>query len=148
MWSAYRRLKNLSNVNVPQLNILTATPEPKENKMSQFKYFKLEDFDCQETGENEMSTEFIERLDGLRSVCGFPFIVTSGYRSPNHSIEAKKEKPGQHAQGIAADIKVVGGAQRRLLVEKALQMGFTGVGVDKNFIHVDVRTTTPVLWVY
>ena len=148
MWSAYRRLKNLSNVNVPQLNILTATPRPKENKMSQFKNFKLEDFDCQETGENEMYTEFIERLDGLRSVCGFPFIVTSGYRSPNHSIEAKKEKPGQHAQGIAADIKVVGGAQRRLLVEKALQMGFTGVGVDKNFIHVDVRTTTPVLWVY
>ena len=148
MWSAYRRLKNLSNVNVPQLNILTATPEPKENKMSQFKYFKLEDFDCQETGENEMSIEFIERLDGLRSGCGFPFIVTSGYRSPNHSIEAKKEQPGQHAQGIAADIKVVGGAQRRLLVEKALEMGFTGVGVDKNFIHVDIRTTTPVLWVY
>ena len=148
MWSAYRRLKNLSNVNVPQLNILTATPEPKENKMSQFKYFKLEDFDCQETGENEMSIEVIERLDGLRSVCGFPFIVTSGYRSPNHSIEAKKEQPGQHAQGIAADIKVVGGAQRRLLVEKALNMGFTGIGVDKNFIHVDIRTTTPVLWVY
>ena len=148
MWSAYRRLKNLSNINVPQLNILTATPEPKENKMSQFKYFKLEDFDCQETGENEMSIEFIGRLDGLRSVCGFPFIVTSGYRSPNHSIEAKKEQPGQHAQGIAADIKVVGGAQRRLLVEKALEMGFTGVGVDKNFIHVDIRTTTPVLWVY
>ena len=148
MWSAYRRLKNLSNINVPQLNILTATPEPKENKMSQFKYFKLEDFDCQETGENEMSIEVIERLDGLRSVCGFPFIVTSGYRSPNHSIEAKKEQPGQHAQGIAADIKVVGGAQRRLLVEKALNMGFTGIGVDKNFIHVDIRTTTPVLWVY
>ena len=116
--------------------------------MNQFKYFKLEDFDCQETGENEMSVEFIERLDGLRSVCGFPFIVTSGYRSPDHSIEARKEKPGQHAQGIAADIKVVGGVQRRILVEKALQMGFTGVGVDKNFIHVDIRTTAPVLWVY
>ena len=104
--------------------------------MSQFKYFKLEDFDCQETGENGMSIEFIERLDGLRSVCGFPFIVTSGYRSPDHSIEARKEKPGQHAQGIAADIKVVGGVQRRILVEKALQMGFTGVGVDLSLIHI------------
>ena len=145
MWGAYRKLKNIS---LPQLNILTATPQIKEYEMSDFKYFKLEDFDCQETGENEMSTEFIQRLDGLRSVCGFPFIVTSGYRSPNHSIEAKKETPGQHAQGIAADIKVVGGAQRRLLVEKALDMGFTGVGVDKNFVHVDIRTTTPVLWVY
>ena len=119
MWSAFRKLKNIS---LPQLSILTATPQIKEYEMSDFKYFKIEDFDCLETGENEMSTEFIERLDGLRSVCGFPFIVTSGYRSPNHSIEAKKETPGQHAQGIAADIKVVGGAQRRLLVEKALDM--------------------------
>ena len=148
MWNAYRKLKNLSKIEIPQVNILTAAPKGKQEKMSEFKYFKLEDFDCQETGENEMSIEFIERLDGLRSVCKFPFIVTSGYRSPNHSIESKKEKPGQHAQGIAADIKVVGGAQRRLLVENALVMGFTGVGVDKNFIHVDIRTTTPVLWVY
>jgi len=145
MWSAYRKLKNLS---FPQVNILTAKPEIRGIEMSEFKYFKIEDFNCQETGENEMSVEFIERLDGLRAVCGFPFIVTSGYRSPNHSIEAKKEQPGQHAQGIAADIKVLGGSQRRLLVEKALDMGFTGVGVDKNFIHVDIRTTTPVLWVY
>ena len=145
MWNAYRKLKSIS---LPQLNILTAKPEIKEYEMSDFKYFKIEDFDCQETSENEMSTEFIERLDGLRSVCGFPFIVTSGYRSPSHSIEARKETPGQHAQGIAADIKVVGGAQSRLLVEKALDMGFTGVGVDKNFVHVDIRTTTPVLWVY
>ena len=114
----------------------------------EFLYFKVSDFDCQETGENEMDLEFIRKLDELRSACGWPFIVTSGYRSVQHSLEVKKERPGTHTQGIAADIKVVGGAQRRLLVEKALDMGFTGVGVDKNFVHVDIRTTTPVLWVY
>ena len=116
--------------------------------MSEFKYFQLSDFDCQETGENEMQVEFIHKLDELREACGFPFYITSGYRSPNHSIEARKAKPGQHAQGIAADVKVVGGAQRRDLVKKAMVMGFGGIGVAKGFIHVDIRDTTPVLWVY
>jgi len=113
-----------------------------------FKYFKIEDFDCQETGENQMSEEFIHELDKLREACGFPFIITSGFRSEEHSIEARKDSPGMHTKGIAADIKVTGGAQRRLLVTKALEQGFGGVGVEKRFIHVDTRDTTPVLWCY
>ena len=73
-----------------------------------FKYFTLDEFACQETGENEIKTEFVERLDALRDACGFPFVITSGYRSPRHSIEAKKPNgPGQHASGIAADIAAI-----------------------------------------
>jgi uncharacterized protein YcbK (DUF882 family) len=116
--------------------------------MSDYKYFKTEDFDCQETGENEMVSEFIHKLDELREACGFPFYITSGYRSPSHSIEARKAKPGQHSKGIAADVQDSGGAQRRDLVKKAMILGFGGVGVAKGFIHVDIRDTTPVLWVY
>jgi zinc D-Ala-D-Ala carboxypeptidase len=113
-----------------------------------FKYFKLEDFDCQETGVNGINVEFVSKLDELREACGFPFIITSGYRDPSHSIEAKKSKPGTHAQGIAADIKVTGGAQRMAVVEHAVKLGFTGIGVAKSFVHVDIRETTPVLWCY
>ena len=112
------------------------------------KYFKVEDFNCQETGENEMCPDFLQKLDALREVCGFPFIITSGYRSPNHSIEAKKSKPGTHSQGIAADIKVVGGAQRMAIIRNASIMGFNGIGVAKGFVHVDTRETTPVAWKY
>lgn len=113
-----------------------------------FRYFKIEDFDCQETGENEMDHAFIHRLDGLREACGFPFHITSGYRSKEHSIEKRKSLPGTHAQGIAADIAVSGGVQRMAVVRKALAMGFTGIGVAKGFVHVDLRKTTPVLWCY
>ena len=112
------------------------------------KYFKVSDFDCQETGENEMNEDFLRKLDELREACGFPFIVTSGYRSPNHSIEAKKSSPGTHAQGIAADIRVNGGNQRYIIVQKAAELGFNGIGVAKTFIHVDTRESTPVVWVY
>ena len=116
--------------------------------MTAFKYFKLSDFDCQETGENEMDLDFIMHLDELREACGFPFYITSGYRSPAHSLEAKKAAPGQHAQGIAADIAVNGGAQRWQIVTKAIEQGFSGIGVAKTFIHVDRRNSPPMLWTY
>lgn len=113
-----------------------------------FKYFSIEEFDCQETGENGMDENFIHALDQLREACGFPFRITSGYRSPNHSIEKRKTFPGTHAQGIACDIAVTGGSQRHIILFHALRLGFTGIGVHKKFIHVDMRETTPVAWEY
>ena len=56
-----------------------------------FKYFKIEDFNCQETGDNEMDIEFIKGLDNLRAACGFPFVITSGFRSKEHSLERAKK---------------------------------------------------------
>ena len=117
--------------------------------MSDFKYFNLSDFNCQETGENEMDIDFIRDLDELRESCGFPFIITSGYRSKAHSLERKKAAPGQHTHGIAADVKVNNGYERMLVVKKAIEHGFNGVGVAKSFVHVDRREMTPpVMWVY
>jgi uncharacterized protein YcbK (DUF882 family) len=114
-----------------------------------FKYFDLEDFACQATGENGIEEAFVARLDQLRANCGFPFIITSGFRSVRHPLEARKPGGGgTHTKGYASDIAVSGGAQRHKLVEEALKMGFTGIGVAHTFIHLDDRTTTSVLWVY
>jgi|TARA_B110001450_G_scaffold59642_1_gene56386 uncharacterized protein YcbK (DUF882 family) len=115
--------------------------------MDNFKYFKTEDFACRETGENEISKDFIHALDQLREACKFPFIITSGYRSKEHSVEKRKQNPGTHAQGIAADIKVSGGAQRLAIVKHASAMGMS-VGVAKTFVHVDIRKTPAMCWCY
>ena len=112
------------------------------------RYFKLSDFDCQETGNNEMSEEFLEKLDELRHVCGFPFIITSGYRDPSHSIEARKAKAGTHARGIASDIRINNGNEAYDIIKNAQSMGFNGIGVAKSFIHVDIRQGMPVIWSY
>ena len=115
-------------------------------------YFTREEFACQYTGENEISDVLLLKLDLLRARCAFPFVITSGYRSEDHPIERKKEKAGTHAQGIAADIKVSNGNQRYKIVEQAIQMGFTGVGIARTFIHVDSRIVgadkAPVMWCY
>jgi len=116
------------------------------------RYFRLEDFNCQETGNNEMSEEFLSKLDELRHICGFPFIITSGYRDPSHSIEARKtkagKKPGTHARGIASDIRINNGNEAYHIIKHAQSMGFNGIGIAKTFIHVDIRTSTPVIWTY
>ena len=112
------------------------------------KHFNLSEFDCKETGENKMCSEFLQRLDLLREACGFAFVITSGYRSLKHSAEAKKEKGGTHTKGIAADIAVHNGAQRRAIVEAAISLGFNGIGIHDKFVHVDTRKSTRVLWCY
>ena len=110
------------------------------------RYFTVEEFDCQHTGNNRMDPVFLARLDALRDACGFPFRITSGYRDPSHPVEAKKKKSGTHSQGIAADIAVADASQRRILVAQAVRLVFEGVAVARGLIHVDLRETTPVLW--
>ena len=112
------------------------------------RHFKLSEFDCQHTGKNEMDSTFLILLDNLRHECGFPFVITSGYRDITHPIEAKKFKGGTHSQGIACDIKVNNGLDRGKLIELAIEQGFTGIGVHKDFVHVDIRKGDLVVWAY
>tara|TARA_X000001382_G_scaffold18280_2_gene11259 strand:+ start:1119 stop:1472 length:354 start_codon:yes stop_codon:yes gene_type:complete len=117
--------------------------------MSKYKYFAVADFDCQETGENKIEDEFVRKLDSLRDVCGWPFIVTSGFRDASHSVEIiKPNGGGYHTKGIASDIKVLGGKMRYEIVSNAIKHGFTGIGIAKTFVHLDIREDTPMIWTY
>ena len=114
--------------------------------------FTKEEFDCKHTGLNEMRSDFMDALQDLRERCGFPFIVTSGYRASTHPIEIKKSKPGEHSYGLAADIKVEP-HQRYVFVLQAMACGFTRIGISNDFIHVgraneDLGFPSPALWGY
>tara|TARA_E500000305_G_scaffold103926_1_gene99795 strand:+ start:1049 stop:1402 length:354 start_codon:yes stop_codon:yes gene_type:complete len=117
--------------------------------MSKFKYFNKDEFKCQHTGKNKIQDKLIYQLDKLRENCGFPFVITSGYRDSTHPIEAKKTKAGTHALGLAADIKVNNGVERYTIVREAIKLGFRGIGIANTFVHVDVRDSKPsVMWTY
>ena len=113
-----------------------------------FKHFSRDEFACSHTGNNEIQDKFIEMLDILRENCGFPFVITSGYRDPSHPDEISKEQPGTHSKVIASDNYVSDGSQRRSIIENAIAIGFGGIGVATGFVHVDIRDTTPVIWTY
>lgn len=112
------------------------------------RFFNIEEFACSHTGNNFMDEDFLLKLDELRAICGFPFVITSGFRDPTHPVEAKKRRPGRHSEGIAADIKVNGSEQRYILSQKAFELGFTGIGIAKTFVHVDTRDSNPAMWTY
>ena len=112
------------------------------------RYFKDEEFVCSYSGRCEMDKNFLDELDQLRWLCGFPFKINSGFRDARHPQEAIKAQPGTHAQGIAADIAVANGIERRAIVSNAIEMGFGGIGVAQTFVHVDIRDGKPVIWCY
>tara|TARA_B100000575_G_scaffold63552_1_gene48595 strand:- start:7075 stop:7455 length:381 start_codon:yes stop_codon:yes gene_type:complete len=126
--------------------------------MSSWDNFSLEEFACKHTGKNNISHELIDKLQLLRNKVGFPIVINSGYRSKEHPIEAAKEKPGIHAEGLAVDVKV-GGAEAYEVVGYALECGFTGIGVRQKggyatrFIHLDIAKNSydrprPHIWSY
>lgn len=88
---------------------------------------------------------------------GRPFIITSGYRCPNHPIEAAKGWPGTHTLGVAADIRAASSLARMLLNYALNRSDFTGIGIKQHgvgrYIHLDMAASEPprvrpALWTY
>lgn len=123
------------------------------------KYFKWSEFDqhgLPGSGEQFMDRTFVGMLDQLREKCGFPFVISSGYRSPEYNKQVSDTgEGGPHTTGKAADI-LVNGSRAHALVKHASALGFTGIGVSQRgdhaarFIHLDtiVSDMRPWLWSY
>jgi zinc D-Ala-D-Ala carboxypeptidase len=121
--------------------------------MNYGKYFSESEFACRHCGQARMDQQFLDRVNELRERVGFPLKISSGYRCPEHPIEAKKSEPGAHTTGMAADVAVHGALAHSLLAE-AMAMGFKGIGVQQKgtgrFIHLDdwENPNRPTVWSY
>lgn len=116
--------------------------------------FKAAEFLCSHCKGEGIKPALLDKLQAMRTEYGKPMTITSGYRCPQHPIEAKKDTPGAHALGMAADIGVQGAEAYRVL-SLAFKHGFNGIGVQQKgtgrFIHVDVCSTElprPSVWSY
>ena len=101
----------------------------------------------------KMNPKILGMLDALRVEYGSPIVINSSYRSTDHPIEAKKEKPGEHTYGAAVDIKCVGGEATYLLVSAAIKCGFKRIGISRksNFVHVGIGypgAPNMTIWTY
>jgi uncharacterized protein YcbK (DUF882 family) len=113
------------------------------------KYFEESEF----SQFDKMNPVLLTMLDDLREEYGYPIKLTSTYRSPDHPIEAKKSKPGEHAYGAAVDIACVGGEATFKLVKAAIKVGFTRIGISRknNFVHVGIGypgAPETTIWTY
>lgn len=121
-------------------------------------FFKLSEFTCKcGCGQNKMDPQTLNRFDTLRAQFGKPLIVTSGYRCPEHNAKVSSTgRTGPHTTGQAADF-AVDRVDAHKLLQIALTMGFTGIGVQQKgggrFIHLDTlsslqATPRPTVWSY
>ena len=113
-------------------------------------YFTKDEFRCKCCGEVRVSAWLIHLLNKLREAFGKAIIIESGYRCKKHNKEEGGSATSSHLKGVAVDIRCLDDGDRYRLIVLALQVGFTRIGVGKNFIHLDVdeHKTQKVIWGY
>lgn len=119
---------------------------------SRWQYFTEEELG----NSDKMDNDFMSSLVLIRRLAGFPFIVTSAYRTPEHNAEISTTGLiGPHTTGKAADI-LISGERAFTLLKLALTNGFTGIGIKQKgpykgrFIHLDTVASDlrPRCWSY
>tara|TARA_R110002012_G_C11265710_1_gene568691 strand:+ start:18 stop:398 length:381 start_codon:yes stop_codon:yes gene_type:complete len=118
--------------------------------------FSAKEFACQHCGEHGIDEKIVGVIQTIREEADFPFIITSGYRCPEHPIEKKKTNPGIHSTGLAVDI---GASHEKayIILKLAMQRNLPGIGINQKgngrFIHLDIsepkeNRPRPHLWSY
>ena len=80
---------------------------------------------------------FMDRIEALRVLASRPFVVRSAARCPQHNTAVSNTgSTGPHTTGRAIDIGINGAAAYDL-VRLAIACGFTGIGIHRQFIHLD-----------
>ena len=109
------------------------------NNIQISKNFKLKEFQCKDGSQLvKIDSELLDKLQKLRDEIGKPIIINSGYRTEEYNKKVGGAKKSYHMQGKAVDIRV-NGMKPKEIAKVAEKIGFNGVGVYKNFLHVDVR---------
>lgn len=125
------------------MGIITET-YTKDRQIS--KHFALHEFKCKESSTIKYSEETVTLLERIFFLCNkiSKAIITSGYRTPEYSVKVGGTKDDGHTVGIAVDVKWYD-KQNHIIPPKyiacvAQDIGFTGIGIMKNSIHLDTRT--------
>ena len=96
-------------------------------------------------GEYWHDDAFLEALEALRADAGRPLAINSGHRCELWNAHVGGAARSMH-RTIAVDVSLTG-HDRHALLAAAKRQGFTGLGLAKNFLHLD-RRSQPARWFY
>lgn len=87
-----------------------------------------------------VDTQALVKFEGLQAAVGRPITIISGHRDAKHNEAVGGAKRSRHIQGDALDLDTKGWGEEDVLrlVETASAMGFTGIGVYNNSVHLDL----------
>jgi uncharacterized protein YcbK (DUF882 family) len=98
----------------------------------------------------DMKQSTMNRLDTMRQLAGIPLIINSAYRPQAWEKAKRRSGTGSHTLGQAVDIRCTSETNRWRIIEAAIKVGFTRIGIAKTYIHVDdsQKHTQGVVWLY
>ena len=110
-------------------------------------HFNSDEFRCK-CGCNKVKVDkfLLIRLEKMRIILRRPIRISSGYRCPEHN--AKIGSPNSlHMEGKAVDISIKNALHLWQALNAAYQCNFQGIGVNKHFLHLDLRLANRC-WTY
>lgn len=98
---------------------------------------------CSDDGSLKAWPETLDLLEAIREELGGPLIVNSFYRSPKHNARVGGGQKSQHLTGRAADLRATRWGVKRI-ADIAIANKVRGLGLYRNFVHVDMRSPNQV----
>ena len=109
------------------------------------RHFTEDEMKCPCCGLCEMNKRFMSELERYRQMVNHPLTVSSGMRCISHNDSLPNSAPKSwHLAGKAADL--IWTSDKFMMLRIALAV-FDGVGIAKDFLHVDLGGTQK-LWIY
>ena len=103
-------------------------------------YFSLKEQTCHcGCGLNKVYEHpgFLQKLNTMRELCGFPLVATCMTRCKKHNAEVGGAPNSAHPEGLAADLKCYAMHTRYKMLEAALAAGFRRIEISAVHMHVD-----------
>lgn len=92
-----------------------------------------------------LDPRLVVKLDLAREFAGIPFIITSGFRTPERNRRAGGGSNSAHLRGLAADISCKFSFERFRIVDGLYRAGFRRIVVyaNQNSVHADIDMSLP-----
>lgn len=88
-----------------------------------------------------LSPNLVGMLDTAREAAGIPFVITSGYRDPEHNQGVGGVKESAHTKGLAVDIRAPNNQIGKIIAFGLGVAGFKRFIAYSAHIHVDIDTS-------
>lgn len=97
-----------------------------------------------------MDKGMLVKLQELRDEWGGSLSVNSAYRCAKHNTNVGGKQASRHLNGDAIDISNhnMNAYEKYKFLKLLMDMGWTGIGLHKDFFHVDTRPGVPIIWYY
>ena len=101
------------------------------------KYFTYSEFDSPDLpgSGHEMQQEFLDKLDLARGYSNVPYVINSGFRTPEHNAAVGGVPGSSHLTGWASDVRADSSNRRFLILKGLLEAGFNRIGIGQNLIN-------------